>query len=106
MRKAGEVNYAEVFDNGRGIVEYQRAEDVNESLRKLNGSKFQSFRVRNIFTRLFLGWILYVYEYNTVQSISSKWNLFLDTMDLDFSLTNFPTNILYCTFLFTNILYT
>ena len=46
MRKAGEVNYAEVFDNGRGIVEYQRAEDVTESLRKLNGSKFQSFRVR------------------------------------------------------------
>ena len=46
MRRAGEVAYAQVFNDGNGIVEFTSRHDMHRALHKLNGTRFRSFRVR------------------------------------------------------------
>ncbi|KFD55558.1 hypothetical protein M514_03610 [Trichuris suis] len=42
MREAGDVCYADVFNDGTGVVEYLREDDMKYALKKLNDSKFRS----------------------------------------------------------------
>lgn len=42
MREAGDVCYADVFKDGTGVVEFQRRDDMNYAVRKLDDTKFRS----------------------------------------------------------------
>ena len=45
MREAGDVCYADVYKDGSGVVEFMRYEDMKNSIRKLDDSKFRSHEV-------------------------------------------------------------
>lgn len=45
MREAGDVCYADVYKDGTGVVEFLRYEDMKNSIRKLDDSKFRSHEV-------------------------------------------------------------
>lgn len=45
MRDVGEVCYADVFDNGKGIVEFRYYEDMMAAVKQLDGSRFRSHEV-------------------------------------------------------------
>jgi len=42
MREAGDVCYADVYKDGTGVVEFLRYDDMKNSIRKLDDSKFRS----------------------------------------------------------------
>ena len=52
MREAGDVCYADVYKDGSGVVEFLRYEDMKNSIRKLDDSKFRSHEVGMFFLRL------------------------------------------------------
>jgi len=45
MREAGDVCYADVLKDGRGVVEFMRYDDMKYAVRKLDNSKFRSHEV-------------------------------------------------------------
>ena len=45
MREAGDVCYADVSKDGRGVVEFLRYDDMKYAARKLDNSKFRSHEV-------------------------------------------------------------
>jgi len=45
MREAGDVCYADVSKDGRGVVEFLHYDDMKYAVRKLDNSKFRSHEV-------------------------------------------------------------
>lgn len=45
MREAGDVCYADVFNDGSGMVEFLRYEDMRYAVKYLSDSKFRSHEV-------------------------------------------------------------
>ena len=45
MREAGDVCYADVTKDGRGVVEFLHYDDMKYAVRKLDNSKFRSHEV-------------------------------------------------------------
>jgi len=45
MREAGDVCYADVSKDGRGVVEFLHYDDMKYAARKLDNSKFRSHEV-------------------------------------------------------------
>jgi len=45
MREAGDVCYADVSKDGRGVVEFMHFDDMKYAARKLDNSKFRSHEV-------------------------------------------------------------
>ena len=45
MREAGDVCYADVTKDGRGVVEFLHYDDMKYAARKLDNSKFRSHEV-------------------------------------------------------------
>ena len=45
MREAGDVCYADVSKDGRGVVEFLHYDDMKYAVRKLNNTKFRSHEV-------------------------------------------------------------
>ena len=45
MREAGDVCFADVFNDGTGVVEFVRLDDMKYAARKLDDSKFKSHEV-------------------------------------------------------------
>ncbi|KAF2363530.1 RNA recognition motif domain [Trinorchestia longiramus] len=52
MREAGDVCYADVYKDGTGVVEFLRYEDMKNSIRKLDDSKFRSHEGENSYIRV------------------------------------------------------
>ena len=46
MREAGDVCYADVFGNGKGVVEFLHRDDARYAVRCLDDTKFRSHEVR------------------------------------------------------------
>lgn len=49
VRKVGEVAYANVFNDGTGVIEFFREEDMQRVVRELDGSRFKSHEVLYLF---------------------------------------------------------
>jgi len=45
MREAGDVCYADVSKDGRGVVEFLHYDDMKYAVRKLDNTKFRSHEV-------------------------------------------------------------
>ncbi|GAB1608129.1 serine/arginine-rich splicing factor 1B-like [Argonauta hians] len=52
MREAGDVCYADVFNDGTGMVEFLRYEDMRYAVRYLNESKFRSHEGEQAYVRV------------------------------------------------------
>jgi len=50
MREAGDVCYADVSKDGRGVVEFLHYDDMKYAVRKLDNSKFRSHEVCFVLT--------------------------------------------------------
>jgi len=46
VRSAGEVTYADVDRDGKGVVDFEGPEDVANAIRKLDGTELKGKRVR------------------------------------------------------------
>jgi len=52
MREAGDVCYADVYKDGTGVVEFLRYDDMKNSIRKLDDSKFRSHEGETSYIRV------------------------------------------------------
>lgn len=52
MREAGDVCYADVYKDGSGVVEFLRYDDMKNSIRKLDDSKFRSHEGETAYIRV------------------------------------------------------
>jgi len=52
MREAGDVCYADVYKDGTGVVEFLRYDDMKNSIRKLDDSKFRSHEGETAYVRV------------------------------------------------------
>uniref|UniRef100_A0A5F4W3A1 Serine/arginine-rich splicing factor 1 n=1 Tax=Callithrix jacchus TaxID=9483 RepID=A0A5F4W3A1_CALJA len=52
MREAGDVCYADVYQDGTGVVEFVRKEDMTYAVRKLDNTKFRSHEGETAYIRV------------------------------------------------------
>ncbi|XP_064619652.1 serine/arginine-rich splicing factor 1-like isoform X1 [Lineus longissimus] len=50
MREAGDVAFADVYKDGTGMVEFLRKQDMKYAVKKLDGTKFRSHEILNVFS--------------------------------------------------------
>lgn len=67
MREAGDICYADVFNDGTGAVEFIRYDDMKYAVKHLNDTKFKSHEVSFI-----IKFVLYKYNANRLRQDSRQ----------------------------------